>query len=525
MKGKLLVRVLTAACICGTLWGLAPGAWAAPITVQKEGTASGTRSGAAKATAAQTTAARTNAAKATAPKAAVPKAAVPTKATAPKATAPRTTTARTTAVKATAPARPANVKAAGTQRAAGSTAPQAAPERSSSRAESKEPFVRVLLAGQTSAVTVVSTDPVTVLKANGSTWKRFKKGSTFKLEKKGTRIAVNGTTLDSSVSLQAGDRKRDGHFTVQGKAYRGAIKAVAPAGSRSMLIVNEVPLEQYLYGVVPEEAVPSWPAAALEAQAVAARTYALYNMSVNKSRPYDVQPSTYHQVYSGKNGEYAATTRAVDATKGMVMTYGGRPIDALYHADGGGYTENSENVWGNVVPYLRGAKDFGNNAGTSQWTVKSSRQAIERALNSAGKGVGTLKEIRLSPLGQRPMKTADRGVSGRIKKATFVGSSRTVTVDGDSLRSILGLKSTLFDFYVNRQPPAAIDKVKSPRAYHRFGSGNQPVYIKGYGWGHGLGLSQWGAAEMAKSAGAGDRSFYQKILAHYYKGIKLEKFY
>ena len=107
---------------------------------------------------------------------------------------------------------------------------------------------------------------------------------------------------------------------------------------------------------------------------------------------------------------------------------------------------------GSDVPYLKGVKDFSTGTSTSNWTVTTSRQALESKLNAASKGVGKLKSIQLTPLGKPGQQTSDRGVSGRIKSATFIGTSGKTTVDGDSLRSILGLKSTLFDFYVNHNP-------------------------------------------------------------------------
>nr|WP_252894600.1 hypothetical protein [Veillonella denticariosi] len=135
-----------------------------------------------------------------------------------------------------------------------------------------------------------------------------------------------------------------------------------------------------------------------------------------------------------------------------------------------------------------------------------------------------MKSIQLTPLGKPGKETSDRGVSGgRIKSATFIGTSGKTTVDGDSLRNILGLKSTLFDFYVNHNP----EKGGSGKAYHNFTGKNDTVYIKGHGWGgHGLGMSQWGgAAEMAKQAKPGDANYYQTILRHYYSGITLKKMY
>ena len=95
-------------------------------------------------------------------------------------------------------------------------------------------------------------------------------------------------------------------------------------------------------------------------------------------------------------------------------------------------------------------------------------------------------------------------VASRVQ--LFIGTSGKTTVDGDALRSILGLKSTLFDFYVNHNPAKGTSK-----AYHSFTGKNDTVYIKGHGWGHGLGMSQWGAAEMAKRANPGDTNYYQTI--------------
>lgn len=378
------------------------------------------------------------------------------------------------------------------------------------------PNVRVLLGSRTQDATVKPTSDLVVLNsANGQVSQvGANRGTTIGL--RGGKIAVNGKPVDSVVTLKPSNSEAP--FLFEGKSYRGGLTLRANNGT--MMIINLVPLEEYLYGVVAQEAVPSWPAAALEAQAVAARTYALHTMEQNKGKLYDVSPTTDHQVYAGVAGESAATTNAVRKTKGIVMLYNQRPINALFHSDGGGYTEDSANVWGNDIPYLKGVKDYSTGTSTSNWTVTTSRQALESKLNAASKGVGKLKSIQLTPLGKPGKETFDRGVSGRIKSATFIGTSGKTTVDGDSLRNILGLKSTLFDFYVNHNPEKG-----SGKAYHNFTGKNDTVYIKGHGWGHGLGMSQWGAAEMAKQAKPGDANYYQIILRHYYSGITLKKMY
>lgn len=378
------------------------------------------------------------------------------------------------------------------------------------------PNVRVLLGSRSSDATVTSTANMVVLNSGNGQVSTISANRGTSIGVRGGKIAVNGKAIDSVVTLKPANG--DAPFLFEGKGYRGGLTLRANNGT--MMVINSVPLEDYLYGVVPQEVVPSWPAAALEAQAVAARTYALHTMEENKGKFYDVSNSTDHQVYSGVSGESQATTNAVNKTKGVVMLYDQRPINALFHSDGGGYTEDSVNVWGSDVPYLKGVKDFSTGTSTSNWTVTTSRQALESKLNAASKGVGKLKSIQLTPLGKPGQQTSDRGVSGRIKSATFIGTSGKTTVDGDALRSILGLKSTLFDFYVNHNPAKGTGK-----AYHSFTGKNDTVYIKGHGWGHGLGMSQWGAAEMAKRANPGDTNYYQTILRHYYSGITLKKMY
>lgn len=437
------------------------------------------------------------------------------KVTAPSSVKPNATTVASTKPKvATTTVKPKVTASVTTSRATAAVVTKNQVEQATTRVRVENtPDVRVLLGSRRQDASVSSANGVTVLTSNNG-----KVGShkVVSVGVRGNKIAVNGKALDSVVTLKpsSGDI-----FTFEGKSYRGALTLRANNGA--MMVINAVPLESYLYGVVPQEAIPSWPAAALEAQAVAARTYALHTMEQNKNQLYDVSTSTDHQVYGGVSGETQSTTAAVNHTKGIVMLYNNRPINALFHSDGGGYTEDSVNVWGNDIPYLKGVKDFSNShSSASNWTVSTSRSALEGKLNAASKGVGKLKSIQLTPLGNPGKATADRGVSGRIKSATFVGTAGKVTVSGDDLRGMLGLKSTLFDFYVNQNPASSTGK-----SYHTFTGKNDTVYIKGHGWGHGLGMSQWGAAEMAKRAGAGDTNYYQTILRHYYSGITLKKMY
>lgn len=378
-----------------------------------------------------------------------------------------------------------------------------------------EPIIRVLLGNPREPLTIKNSEGLMLLDSANKDMKYNKLSNVMTFKNDGGHVSVDGKNLGKSIFVQSQEGRYLSVLDTLGRSYRGAMQVTATS-SGALQVVNYVPLEQYLYGVVPEEAVPSWRPSALEAQAVAARTYALYTMNTNKGRAYDVEPTTYHQVYKGKSSEYASTTAAVRATRGMVITYQNQPINALFHSDGGGFTENSENVWGSSVPYLRGVVDYSNNTGTTSWKRNLTEADLEHALAAAGKGVGTLKSLELTPLKRGgPMKVLDRGVSGRVKSMTFTGSNGRSTISGEDFMGILGLQSTLFDINDGRD--------NGPK--RTFSGGSNPLVIHGYGWGHGLGLSQWGAAEMAEKAPASDKNYYKTILKHYYYGVDITPWY
>ena len=388
---------------------------------------------------------------------------------------------------------------------------------------SGEPVIRVLLGYRSQSFAITSSMPMVVLDSGGHQVQTVKENQTMTISNGGGSVQVNGHSIDKSITVQNAQGRYGSELQTLGKSYRGAITVHGNA-SGSMSVLNVLGLEQYVQGVVPEEVVPSWPAAALEAQAVAARTYALHSMKSKQNSLYDIGTTTADQVYGGKSSEFASTNAAVKRTHGMVLTYQGQPINALFHSDGGGYTEDSVNVWGNDVPYLKGVVDYSNHEDTTVWNVITSRQSIEQKLAGASKSVGYLQRIELSPLAERPMKVQDRGVSGRVKTIKFVGEKGAVSLTGEQVQGIFGLKSTLFDFYVGQTPPSRIQG-SSVKVNHAFSKANQTVTIHGYGGGHGLGLSQWGAAEMANRKEASQPDYYKVILQHYYQGTALTKLY
>nr|WP_304150820.1 SpoIID/LytB domain-containing protein [Mitsuokella multacida] len=284
-----------------------------------------------------------------------------------------------------------------------------------------------------------------------------------------------------------------GELSLDGRRYRGALELRHRGGG--LTAVNIVPVDGYLRSVVPEEMPVDWPAEAIKAQSVAARSFALASRGRHASEGYDLCTTTHCQLYTGTAAEKSASDAAIKATRGEVLTYGGKPIEALFHTDSGGMTENSEDVWGSHVPYLRAAKDTP--AKTMPWTKTISRADLGRKLAAKGHTIGRVRSLALSPLAiGRAAK--DRTASGRVKTMTVKGTKGTATLSGTTWRSLLGLKSTLFDAKLAKDM----------------------VTFTGYGSGHGLGISQWGAERMAAKGAS-----YAEILHHYYTGTKLQQLY
>ena len=188
--------------------------------------------------------------------------------------------------------------------------------------------------------------------SDGKTVDNYKNGSRLSITRSGNQLLVNGKKAGSAVYFKP--KQQGVAFSAKGNRYRGQMKAVPSAWGSGVTLVNVVSMEDYLQGVVPCEIVPSWKIDAIKAQAVAARTYAMFHKNGYRSSGYDVTDDTRSQVYQGAGAETEATNRAVRETAGEIVTYGGKPIDAVFHSSGGGYTENCENVWGSSIPYLKG---------------------------------------------------------------------------------------------------------------------------------------------------------------------------
>jgi len=267
---------------------------------------------------------------------------------------------------------------------------------------------------------------------------------------------------------------------------------VNPKNPSTLHVVNEVMLEDYLKSVVPSESPSSWPVESLKAQAVAARTYAVGNWKRRESLGFDLMPTVADQMYTGIEAERASSNQAVKETTGQVLIHNGKPINALFFSCSGGYTDSASEVWNtNEYPYIQPAKDFDQNAPKYKWEKSFTNQDIQKGLNQLGQDVGEIKDIK--GIEFTPQK--------RVKKVEITGTKGKVVVDSNKFRFAIGLNSTLW----NVESSSALLK-KSPSNFT----------FKGGGWGHGLGMSQWGANQMSQEG-----KKYEEILKHYYTGVEL----
>jgi stage II sporulation protein D len=347
--------------------------------------------------------------------------------------------------------------------------------------------------------------------------------------------------------------------------YRGNMEVGIDKEYRKLNVINIIGIEEYLYGVLKKEISPRWPAEVLKAQAIAARTFAIFNINKYIDKGYNICASTNSQAYGGVNHEDPLTNRAVDETRGLIMTYKGKPINAVYHSDSGGYTEDSENVWGSFLPYLRSVKSkFEEKVSPPHhtWSYSINEKDLTEKLQKQGYTVNSVVSIE----------AVNKSEAGRISELVFItDNNEVINMKANNFRSLIGadlIRSTLFSIKLigkeiniakdtedkkeiedkeeqrestkeileqkkdwtikellelmkkNKEerekekeaevPKVEIVKSNTPLTFIFSGSGN----------GHGVGMSQWGAYGMALQG-----SGYQDILKYYYQGINITKKY
>ena len=324
----------------------------------------------------------------------------------------------------------------------------------------------------------------------------------------GKGFLVNGTRIaHERLTLRAGDRgltlmlvkpnDKLPAVSKQGKPVNGQRLSIPVSGlvhvvrkGKGFLVINQVDLEEYVKGVVPGEVNSSWHPEMLKAQAVAARTYALYQQMLSAARDYDVVATVQDQVYKGKDGVDTAVLRAVDETRGLVLTYQQAPIYAAFSSTAAGLTEDAVNVWSKDYPYLKGVEcPFDLESPFYQWKASFRMDKLEQSLRQQGYVVGTITSIE--PL------AFSRG--GRVAKLRVLHSDGELILRGEDLRKAVGysiVPSTQF----------TIDSV------------GREVVLSGYGAGHAVGMCQWGAKELAELGYP-----FSTILSYYYPGTELQE--
>lgn len=348
-------------------------------------------------------------------------------------------------------------------------------------------------------------------------------------------LIVNYDGQEKTIGNAVAVSSSTGLVTINGKTYRG-MGEVGFNSKGTLAGINELLLEEYLYGVVPHELppVPYGELEAQKAQAVAARTYAISNLGKRSADGYDLLPTTSDQVYGGYESEHPISTQAIQETNGLVATYDGKLITAVYSSTTGGYTANNEDVWDSEpVAYLRGVPDaergkalqhvpdlsvFKNSSHATslraakegdfeadwskyhRWTFEWTPEEISDVLSSYfSTDVGEVYEINVTK----------RSNSGRVLEIEYVTENGTFYEEKDRVRWSLK--------YINSRGGQSV--LLSTLFYIEPTKGDNEggFVVYGGGWGHGVGLSQTGAVGMATKGYTVDQ-----ILKHYYQGIELE---
>ena len=286
--------------------------------------------------------------------------------------------------------------------------------------------------------------------------------------------------------------KKDGLVSCNNHWYRGELLLLTNGSKNNLTIINNLDLEDYLLSAVPSEIPSKWKKEALKAQAVAARSYSLGYLGRRIEKGYDLESTVEDQVYLGIISEKKSTTQAVKETKGIILVdKHNKPIIALYHSSGGGYTDSVENLWDkkpreNISDYIKPRPDYDNNSPHFKWLRNYNISELNNLLASLN--LGEIKNI--TPLSRSP--------ANRIMWIKLTGTKGETQIRGEEFRKFLKLPSSKFNLTME----------------------NNIIKFSGSGYGHGLGMSQWGAKALAEHGFT-----YDKILAHYYSGVRLITLY
>jgi stage II sporulation protein D len=350
-------------------------------------------------------------------------------------------------------------------------------------AESISPMIRIGVVLNVASVNVGGSGVFVVSDANGKK---------YNLSRGLTKLSFSGGSLfleKNKLALPVRIESRNGLVYANKTAYRGYL-LINRSGNR-INVINVLKIEDYLKGVVPKESNPAWPIETLKAQAVISRTYALANLGKHSSQGFDLCDETHCQVYGGATAESNLSNEAVEETEGEVLLYDGKFAQTVFHATCGGHTESPQYVWGwkEVPEYLEGVKcNYCKEAPYSQWETYLDESLIRKQLSKVNVDIGEISAI--IPKGETP---GDSAIDVVIKhsKGEFEMNAYKFRLTVDAWR----IKSNTF---------TSIKKQGD-----RF-------YFAGRGWGHKVGLCQWGAKGMGVEG-----KMHSQILYFYYPGTKI----
>ena len=304
-------------------------------------------------------------------------------------------------------------------------------------------------------------------------------------------LAIGFKNLGSLLLVAPDDS--EGHLTLNGRPYRG--KFILRARGKVIDVIEQISLEDYLNGVLPREVGADWPAESLKAQAVISRTFVVANIGKGNDKAYDVTNNVFSQVYGGLQDEKPASNQAVVDTRGEILTDDkGAALQTFFHSSCGGHTESPEYVWREVASapdYLASVRDtYCKEDPFYNWQYRISAELMQKRLRRAGYHVGTIKSVKI----------AKKSPSGRAWQFAVDSSRGKMQIPGNNFRLALGpeaLRSTL------------LTDIRKEGKYIQF---------EGHGWGHGVGMCQWGARGRALAGQS-----YEQILTTYYPKARLVK--
>lgn len=357
--------------------------------------------------------------------------------------------------------------------------------------------IRVLLASDVEQLEIASEQTLWVTDDQNQAWS-YQSGLHIKV--RGHALILNGKpVVTDRLTLRAGNH--DLTMWLNGGGTRSAVQPSDEHGAlrvsgvvqlvrrgKRRLLINRVDLEEYVKGVVPAEVNSTWHPEMLKVQAVATRTYAMYQRMLNSTRAYDVAAGIQDQVYRGRQGIDARVIAAVESTRGMVVTYQGAPIYAAFSSTAAGQTEDAMTVWSKDLPYLKGVEcPFDIESPYYQWSASVKIETLEKNLRQQGFSVG-----KISAIGPQSYSRA-----GRVATLRVMHSNGELVIRGEDLRKAVGYTIV-------------------PSTQFMVLSLGQDLVLSGYGAGHAVGLCQWGAKELAELGYS-----FSSILSYYYPGTEL----